>query len=619
MEDSEGSRGNSGAELDPSIRRGEDRGRRPGSESVVEEGKGEREEGAGRVKLRKSDSFLRRLVKSSRDNIAEGCERLVRNIQKSPLPVLRRKLLSSDDGQRPIPPLRRKKSKRNLGDPPVSTTRPLPADHLLEPSIEGVPSNDLVEIRISGKRGEDSSRSVSTEDVEDLIRAEDNRRSLEQRAAIGRRRGERSSLGSCSGPRRARSRSEESLSSTVRGESGVASRRNASAGSGRVGSAERRRSKAKRSPPPDDWEAGDRGSRRDNVERWDDKDKAAARKWRIRGEVHARLATAAWLVKCKVANSAGNGGDEEGEDEDDEDEEETRGPERNGPRRGSEEESVAVGGDGRSLDKGDSSVVAASASRPPVRSRVLPCPSIPGRIGPATGDDDARVVVAGTDLVTIRVVRNEEGVRSKGCAGGGGGGVGCGGGGASSNEGRGNNNNRGRRAGGEEWKEERKMKLAVRMIRIRDKLMLGLSAFAILFTILLVMDLQMDLGYSGHHLVPSHGRVRVGDDPNTDTIYNNFRRKFLQRLNASREQTSGDTSATTQSSGGRGEGAGNEGGRRRTESRTEKTEVHDSFPDLADLVVKGYGVSVYEGVARISGEDPSDNPTLGELKKIGPK
>ena len=61
------------------------------------------------------------------------------------------------------------------------------------------------------------------------------------------------------------------------------------------------------------------------------------------------------------------------------------------------------------------------------------------------------------------------------------------------------------------------------------------------------------------------------------------------------------------------------GGRRRTESRTEKTEVHDSFPDLADLVVKGYGVSVYEGVARISGEDPSDNPTLGELKKIGPK
>lgn len=126
------------------------------------------------------------------------------------------------------------------------------------------------------------------------------------------------------------------------------------------------------------------------------------------------------------------------------------------------------------------------------------------------------------------------------------------------------------------------------------------------------MDLQMDLGYSGHHLVPSHGRVRVGDDPNTDTIYNNFRRKFLQRLNASKEQSSGDVSGTTQNTG-------KEGASEARDSRTEKSEVHDSFPDLVDIVVKGYGVSVYEGVARISGEDHSYNPTLGELKKVSPK
>lgn len=579
------------------------------------------EEGGG-VKSRRSDSFLRRLVKSSRDNIAEGCERLARNIQRSPLPVLRRKLLSSSvDEERPTPPLRRKKSRREIGR--VSSDRPLPPVRpaLREASTDSkrpreigggrAPPNDFVGIRVRGK-SEDSSRSVSAEDVEDLIRAEDNRRLVERRAAIGRR---------SSGPGRGRSRSEESLArrvgpSSVRGESQVGRsaivwRRNASAGS-----AERRSSKAKRSPPPDDWQVGDRGCRgleprRDN-ERWNGSDdKAEARKSRIRGggEVDARLsAAAAWLVKCKVANSAENGGDEE-EDDDDEDEEETRGSEENGPRRGSE---VAVGDDGPVDDEGDSSIVAASASRSPVRSRVVLCPSIPGRIDPATGDD-ARVVVGGTDLVTIRVVKNED-ARLKGGGGGGGGG-----GGASSNEGRDNKRGARRRvgeSGEEEWKEDRKMKLAVRMIRIRDKLMLGLSAFAILFTVLLVMDLQMDLGYSGHHLVPSHGRVRVGDDPNTDTIYNNFRRKFLQRLNASREQTSGDTSATTQTNGGR-EGGGNEGGRR--DSRTEKTEVHDSFPDLADLVVKGYGVSVYEGVARISGEDRSDNPTLGELKKIGPK
>ncbi|XP_012152616.1 extracellular serine/threonine protein CG31145 [Megachile rotundata] len=156
------------------------------------------------------------------------------------------------------------------------------------------------------------------------------------------------------------------------------------------------------------------------------------------------------------------------------------------------------------------------------------------------------------------------------------------------------------------------MKFTLRMIRIRDKLMLGLSAFAILFTVLLVMDLQMDLGYSGHHLVPSHGRVRIGDDPNADTIYNTFRRKFLQRTNASKEQTA-DAVATAPSSG---KVYGNDG----KESRTEKNvEVHDSFPDLVDIVVNGYGVGAYDGVARISGEDRSNNPTLGELKKVSPK
>ncbi|XP_043251132.1 extracellular serine/threonine protein CG31145 [Colletes gigas] len=156
------------------------------------------------------------------------------------------------------------------------------------------------------------------------------------------------------------------------------------------------------------------------------------------------------------------------------------------------------------------------------------------------------------------------------------------------------------------------MKFTIRMIRVRDKLMLGLSAFAILFTILLVMDLQMDLGYSGHHLVPSHGRVRIGDDPNTDTIYNNFRRKFLQRANASKEQNSADVSGTTQNTG---KDVANEP----RDSRTEKTKVHDSFSDLVDVLVKGYGVGVYEGVVKISGENHSYNPTLRELKKINLK
>lgn len=66
----------------------------------------------------------------------------------------------------------------------------------------------------------------------------------------------------------------------------------------------------------------------------------------------------------------------------------------------------------------------------------------------------------------------------------------------------------------------------------------GISVSAVLFTLLLVMDLQMDTGYSGQHLVyPSHGRVRFGagnggvDNPRD--AFNSFQKRFLQRANAS--------------------------------------------------------------------------------------
>lgn len=148
-----------------------------------------------------------------------------------------------------------------------------------------------------------------------------------------------------------------------------------------------------------------------------------------------------------------------------------------------------------------------------------------------------------------------------------------------------------------------RMKLTIRLIRIRDKLVLALSAFAILFTLLLVMDLQMDLGYSGHHLVPSHARVKLGDGPDADTVYNNFRRKFLQRANGSREQA--DATPGIEKSG-KGD----------TTPPSSTLKKHDDFGDLVDLVVNGYGMNVDEGVARISGEDHEYNPTIGELRKV---
>ncbi|XP_020284605.1 extracellular serine/threonine protein CG31145 [Pseudomyrmex gracilis] len=150
-----------------------------------------------------------------------------------------------------------------------------------------------------------------------------------------------------------------------------------------------------------------------------------------------------------------------------------------------------------------------------------------------------------------------------------------------------------------------KMKLIVKLIRIRDKVVLGLSAFAILFTLLLVMDLQMDLGYSGHHLTPSHARVRVGDPPDADTVYNNFRRKFLQRANGSREQANSDSTPVVEKSG-----------KSETIPPTTTMKKHDDFADLVGLVVNKFGANFDEGVVRVSGEDHAYNPTIANVRKM---
>ncbi|XP_063994366.1 extracellular serine/threonine protein CG31145 [Diachasmimorpha longicaudata] len=159
------------------------------------------------------------------------------------------------------------------------------------------------------------------------------------------------------------------------------------------------------------------------------------------------------------------------------------------------------------------------------------------------------------------------------------------------------------------------MGLFIKMMRIREKLIFGFSAFAILFTLLLVMDLQMDLGYSGHHLVLSHGRVKMGDEPDRDTVYNNFRRKFLQRTNGSRELTASDNSVGTQNT--RDSGGLRDSPRTEVNGASSKNEQeHDDFADLVDMVLNGDGIDTETGVVRVSGEDYTNNPTLAEVQGV---
>ncbi|KAK2576333.1 hypothetical protein KPH14_005694 [Odynerus spinipes] len=414
-----------------------------------------------REKVERSDSFLKRLVKNSKENITEGCERLVRNIRKSPR-LLKKKLLSnrstdslgsfkSEEG--PIAPIRKKSSRRrplceldSLKKPEgeTETSTVLGEDRKSEKEEQEEEKDqeeeeDRVERRIT--RDDDSSRSksVSVEDVEDLIRSEDNLRLLQERAQL-RRRFEKTAEFLETLPVR-----EESKDSLLADYSPAVHRRyvrsrlyreedrlsiDLSESENRQPFERWKTRKVKYSPPPDDEELRKKKSR------------------------------------------------EVGEDEE------------------------------------------AEVQRSSRRKRQI-CDNANG------------------------------------------------------------------------------------MIRIRDKLVLGLSAFAILFTLLLVMDLQMDLGYSGHHLVPSHGRVRIGDDPNAETVYTSFRRKFLQRVNASKEQYGSDASSATKDTSGYS----------KKYSGSDKSK-HDDFADLVDIVTNGYGVSADEGVVRISGEDHSHNPTLGELRNV---
>ena len=67
-------------------------------------------------------------------------------------------------------------------------------------------------------------------------------------------------------------------------------------------------------------------------------------------------------------------------------------------------------------------------------------------------------------------------------------------------------------------------------MKLKERFILGASVAAVLFTFLLVVDIQMDLGMSGHHrLVPSHGRVKYVQEDGAGSAYNSFRKRFLQK------------------------------------------------------------------------------------------
>lgn len=154
-------------------------------------------------------------------------------------------------------------------------------------------------------------------------------------------------------------------------------------------------------------------------------------------------------------------------------------------------------------------------------------------------------------------------------------------------------------------------------IKLRERFLLGLAGSVILLTVFLILDLQMDIGMTGQHLAASHGRVQysaLADGPGA--AYNSFRRKFLQKANASKE--SGASQQTEVPEVGRMQPGGLSSGVRVAES-----EPHDDFKDLLEfVVVRGGGrgsdsLPVFEHVPNQGVKE--SNPTLQHVLGLPPR
>lgn len=71
----------------------------------------------------------------------------------------------------------------------------------------------------------------------------------------------------------------------------------------------------------------------------------------------------------------------------------------------------------------------------------------------------------------------------------------------------------------------------MRSMKLKERLAVGFGVSLVLFTLLLVIDLQMDLGMSKSNYVPGnyHGRVKYVPDDDKTGVFKEFQRKFLQK------------------------------------------------------------------------------------------
>ncbi|CAH3903655.1 unnamed protein product [Pieris brassicae] len=147
-------------------------------------------------------------------------------------------------------------------------------------------------------------------------------------------------------------------------------------------------------------------------------------------------------------------------------------------------------------------------------------------------------------------------------------------------------------------------------MKLKERLALAVSAFLILFTLMLIVDLQMDYGISGHR-VPLHGRVKIGDDSDKGhSAYIEFRKRFLHRSNGSNSSREFEQSAPSETSG------------LDAEPKTPSPPV-DRFEDLQRILLQQLkGKSDDNMVVIPPHKDLNvlrpENPTIGEMEDLEP-
>lgn len=71
----------------------------------------------------------------------------------------------------------------------------------------------------------------------------------------------------------------------------------------------------------------------------------------------------------------------------------------------------------------------------------------------------------------------------------------------------------------------------IRSMKLKERVAVGLGAALVLFTLLLVIDLQMDLGVAKNNFPATgiHGRFKYNQDEDKTGVFKEFQRKFLEK------------------------------------------------------------------------------------------